>query len=71
MLAPIGGGTVRRCGLVGGTVSLWGVGFSVPPSVEESVFWLPSEQDAKNSELFLQHPAYLDTAMFPAMMIVD
>ena len=26
---PTGIGTIRRCGLVGGSVSLWGVGFEV------------------------------------------
>ena len=26
---PIGSGTVRRCGLAGGSVPLWGAGFEV------------------------------------------
>jgi hypothetical protein len=44
MLGP-GSGTVWRCGLVGGSVSLRGVDFEAPPSAEKSVFsYLPSKQ---------------------------
>jgi hypothetical protein len=52
---PIESGTVRRCVLVGGSVSLWGWALEVssyaqtPPIVEQSVFWLPLGQDVELS----------------------
>ena len=47
---PTGHGSIRRYGLVGGSVSLWGVESEAPPSGEESVFsWLQSDQDVELS----------------------
>ena len=46
---PIRSGTVRRCSLVGGSVSLWGWALEVfsnaqpPTSVERDPCWLPGE----------------------------
>jgi hypothetical protein len=42
---PIGKGSVGRCGLVGGSASLWGMGFEVsdtqaPPSVARGLLLL-------------------------------
>ena len=66
----VGCGTVRRCGLVGGSVSLWRVGFDAPPSAEQSVFsCLPSEQDVELSTP--PAPCLSAAAMLFAMMIID
>ena len=69
----LGSGTIRRCGLVGGSVSLW-VGFEVldvqaRPRVSLSSCCLPIQME--NSQLLLQHHACLYTNMFPDLTIVD
>jgi hypothetical protein len=50
MLVP-GSGTIRRCGLVGGSGTLWGMGFETLLQITcESVLWcLPLEQDGELS----------------------
>jgi hypothetical protein len=49
----IGSGTIRRCGLAGGSVSLW-VGFEVSNvQVRPSDFLLPVDQDVELSALCL------------------
>ena len=50
MFGP-GSGTLRRCDLVGGSVSLWGLGFeTLLLATWEAVFTcLPSEQDVELS----------------------
>ena len=55
MLGP-GSGTVRRCGLLGGSVSLWELVFERASSNlpgKQSFFCLPLEQDADLSALSL------------------
>ena len=55
---PMGSGTIKRCGLVGGSASLWGVGLSAmlklypgrrdppPDCLQKTVSsWLPLDQD--------------------------
>jgi hypothetical protein len=43
-------GTIRRCDLVGGSVSLWQIGFeSLFLAVWETVFWMQSEEDVELS----------------------
>ena len=60
---PIESGTIRRCGLVGGSVSL-GVGFEVSDN-QAAPSDLPADQE-QNSQCLLQHHIRL----FPAMMMV-
>jgi hypothetical protein len=51
---PIGSGTIRRCGLVGGSVSLYGVGLKASyvqalPSVVHSLLLLLVDRDVELS----------------------
>ena len=47
---PTGSGTIRRCGLVGGSASLWGWALRPPCSCLEAVCsWLPSDKDLEFS----------------------
>ena len=49
MLGP-GNGTIRRCGLVGGSASLWGGLWDPPPSFLTTVCsWLPLDEDVELS----------------------
>jgi hypothetical protein len=73
---PCGGlnvfGTIRRCGFVGGSVSLWGWAL-------RSTYYLPGRQSApgslqnkmKKSQFLFQCLACLDAAMLPTLMITD
>ena len=64
----------KRCGLVGGSESLWGWALRVYAqtlvSAEETSSWLPLDQDVELSAPFPDH-VRLDTAMLPTMMIMD
>jgi hypothetical protein len=50
---PIGSGTIRKCGLVGGSMSLWGRALrsdtQATPSVVNSLFLMPSDEDVEFS----------------------
>jgi hypothetical protein len=68
-----GNSTLRRCGPVGGSVSLeagFGVsGAQARPSASLSLFLLPVDTDVEISAP-LQYHVYMSAAMLPAMMIV-
>jgi hypothetical protein len=71
---PMGSSTIRRCGLVGGSASLWGWAlrfWAQVPSVqkrlfswlpaEDSLFWLSSDQDVELLALPVQcHASHHD-----------
>jgi hypothetical protein len=71
----MGSGNTRRCGLVGGHVSMcrWALrspSTQVLPSAREILFsWLPSVQNVK----LLASPAHVcqHDAMFPTVMMID
>ena len=73
---PIRSGTIRRCGLVGGSLSLcgrvggvWGfLSFRKLPSVS---VWFPDACKMWHSQLLLQHHVCLHTAMLPATMKIE
>jgi hypothetical protein len=62
-------GTIRRCGLDGGSFTL-GVGFEAPPSAAESVSPNCSHIKLQNSQLLHYH-ACLYATMPMALMIMD
>jgi hypothetical protein len=60
----IGNGTVRRCGLVRGSVSLWGWAL-------KNHFSSGCCQIKMQNSQFLLHHAYLGCCYVPALMIID
>lgn len=70
---PIGSGTVRRvrrCDLLGGSASLWGVGFEAPSSVKiQSAPWPPLDEDTQLSAPTV--PCLPGCHHAPAFMIQD
>jgi hypothetical protein len=67
-------GTIRRCGLVGGSVTVE-VGFLLCSNFNKCgrqlFLLLPTDQDVELSALSPEHHVYLDTSILPTMMIID